>query len=66
MWENDFANDDLGVCFTQTSTDRDLWKPTMELRWFYKVLQQKWMNTGTGKTEWRDLPVVPEHYKGYK
>lgn len=37
--------------------------PTCELRWNYsnpdrRMLEQKWIEHGTGKIEWREIPFV--------
>lgn len=42
------------------------WEPTSELRWAAgeatpsgnPSLQQKWVEVGTGKEEWRSVPLV--------
>lgn len=59
----DIAHDDLAQGWTKTTSGVDLWRRTNKLRWLELPeagvrLQQKWVNVGNGKEEWREIPVV--------
>ena len=67
------GEDALHDLVTKASIELTALKPTCELRWMRKpvrygsdlcdgppVLQQRWACALTGKSEWRDVPVVRE------
>ena len=58
--------DGSGYLVTSPSVEATDLKPTCELRWLHPApldthgLQQRWACALTGKSEWRDVPVVME------